>query len=50
MFSKSKPMCNNLKFKDNSLRLKVNSFKHRALKLRFRASRDSRLLVWMPMN
>ena len=46
-------MCNNssnLRFKDNSLWLRVNKFKYKALKLRIKSSRHKKSLAWMLMS
>ena len=43
-------MFNSYKFKDNSLRLRVNKLKHKDLKPRPKDNRDRKLLVWMMMN
>ena len=40
----------NLRSKDNSLPLRVNKFKYKALKLRIKGSRDKKSLTWMLMN
>jgi hypothetical protein len=44
-FSSLRPMGSNLKFKDNSLWLRVSNFKYKALRLRFKYSQDNKLLV-----
>jgi hypothetical protein len=44
-FSSFRPRDVNRKFKDNSLRLKVNNFKYNALKLRSKLSRGNKLLA-----
>jgi hypothetical protein len=50
MFNSFKPTCSNLRFKDNSLRLRVNKLKHKDLKPRPKDSRDKKSLAWMLMN
>ena len=40
----------NLRSKVNILRLRVDKFKYRALRLRLKGSRDKKLLAWMLMN
>ena len=40
----------NLRSKDNSLRLRVNKFKHKALKLKLKGSREEKSLAWMLMS
>ena len=46
-FSSFKPTDSNLRFKDNSLWLRVNKFKHKALRLRLKGSQDKKLPAWM---
>ena len=46
-------MCNNssnLRSKDNSLPLRVNKFKYKAIRLRLKGSRDKKLLACMLMS
>ena len=49
-FSSSKPRGSSFRFKDNSLRLKVNRFRHKALKPKPKDSQDRKLLAWMLMS
>jgi hypothetical protein len=44
-FSSFKPKDSNLRFMCNNLRLRVNSFKYKALRLRPKDSRDNKLLA-----
>ena len=44
-FSSFRPRGSNLRFKDNSLRHRVNSFKYKALRLRSKDSRGNKLLA-----
>ena len=44
-FNSFRPRDNNLGFKDNSLRHRVNSFKYKALRLRSKDSRGNKLLA-----
>ena len=46
-FSSFRPRDSNLMFKCNNLRLRINSFKYKALRLRFKGSRDKKSLAWM---
>ena len=39
-----------LRSKDNSLRLRVNKFKHKALKLKLKGSQEEKSLAWMLMS
>ena len=43
-------MFNSYKFKDNSLRLRVNKLKHKDPKSRPQDNRDRKPLAWMLMN
>ena len=46
-------MCNNssnLRSKDNSLPLRVNKFKYKAIRLRLKGHRDNKSLAWMLMS
>ena len=49
-FSSFKPRDSNIGLKGNSLRLRVNRFKYKVLRLRLKGSQDEKSLAWMLMS